>query len=405
MPTSIYKSLNFGDLEPTRMTIELENRSIVFSKDVLVQVNELIFPTDFYVLDMEDELGKGSTLILGRPFLVTARTKIDVHVETLSIEFGNNLVQFNIFEAMRHPTKDPSLFGINVIDELVAEYMQLETDSAEFSNFAEDIDVIGYLGSVTDESNYDELLEVQDLFDFEDDIVDLANLDLNSEFTDSTHQVPNPNRVDQLKPRPIIGISPLHSPSIELKSLSSHLKGEIVASLKAAQEGNRVAIVRPSRNKSLNLSSTDPLYDLDPKIELTLRRLRRARNIVVNNSSNSNSVLNFNQFYTDHSAFSSNIVVEPGEMEINDRTLKELATPDVYPQLEPAQTYELKSGLIHLLPKFHGLAGEDPDKHLKEFHVGILEDYIKMKAFPFSLDGAAKDWLYLQPVLFNTWEI
>ncbi|RDX78068.1 hypothetical protein CR513_41716, partial [Mucuna pruriens] len=73
-----------------------------------------------------------------------------------------------------------------------------------------------------------------------------------------------------------------------------------------------------------------------------------------------------------------------------------------YPQLEPAQTYELKSGLIHLLPKFHGLAREDPHKHLKEFHVGILEDYIKMKAFPFSLDGAAKDWLYRQPILFNT---
>ncbi|RDX89403.1 hypothetical protein CR513_28873, partial [Mucuna pruriens] len=72
-----------------------------------------------------------------------------------------------------------------------------------------------------------------------------------------------------------------------------------------------------------------------------------------------------------------------------------------YPQLEPAQSYELKSGLIHLLPKFHDLAGEDPHKHLKEFHVvcstmrsqGILEDYIKMKGFPFSLDGAAKDWL------------
>ncbi|RDX70694.1 hypothetical protein CR513_50040, partial [Mucuna pruriens] len=56
-------------------------------------------------------------------------------------------------------------------------------------------------------------------------------------------------------------------------------------------------------------------------------------------------------------------------------------------------------------------SGKDPHKHLKEFHVvcftmrpqGISEDYIKMKAFPFSLDGAAKDWLYLQPVLFNTW--
>ncbi|RDX77248.1 hypothetical protein CR513_42656, partial [Mucuna pruriens] len=69
--------------------------------------------------------------------------------------------------------------------------------------------------------------------------------------------------------------------------------------------------------------------------------------------------------------------VEPEQMENNDRTLKELATPDVvyqpwciqYPQLEPTQTYELKSGLIHLLPKFRGLAGEDPHKHLKEFHV------------------------------------
>ncbi|RDX80296.1 hypothetical protein CR513_39161, partial [Mucuna pruriens] len=45
------------------------------------------------------------------------------------------------------------------------------------------------------------------------------------------------------------------------------------------------------------------------------------------------------------------------------------------------------------------LRSEDPHKHLKEFHImcstmrphGILEDYIKMKAFPFSLDGVAKD--------------
>ncbi|RDX63348.1 hypothetical protein CR513_58237, partial [Mucuna pruriens] len=106
-------------------------------------------------------------------------------------------------------------------------------------------------------------------------------------------------------------------------------------------------------------------------------------------------------------------------MENNDRTLKELATLDVayqpwciqYPHMEPTQTYELKSGLIHLLPKFHGLAREDPHKHLKEFHMvcstmrskGIPKDYIKMKVFPFSLDVAAKDWLYLQSILFITW--
>ncbi|RDX93410.1 hypothetical protein CR513_24338, partial [Mucuna pruriens] len=127
MPTSIYRSLNFSDLEPTRMTIQLANRSIVqplgVLEDVLIQVNELIFPADFYVLDMEDETSrKESTLILGRPFLKTARTKIGVHVGTLSMEFGDTLVQFNIFQAMKHPTEDHSLFDIDVIEELVEEY-------------------------------------------------------------------------------------------------------------------------------------------------------------------------------------------------------------------------------------------------------------------------------------------
>ncbi|RDX60719.1 hypothetical protein CR513_61113, partial [Mucuna pruriens] len=154
--------------------------------------------------------------------------------------------------------------------------------------------------------------------------------------------------------------------------------------------------------KPLCLSSTDPLYAFDPKIEKTLRRLRRTRNLIVNNSRSSDSVIHSNWFSTDNSIATSNIFAEPGQMENNDRTLKELATLDVvYPPWFWSYTP---------LPKFHGLVGEDPHKHLKELHVvfstmrpqGILEDYIKMKAFPFSLDGAAKDWLYLQPVLFNT---
>ena len=72
-------------------------------EDVLLRVKDLIFPADFYILDMENEYSShGSTLILGRPLLMTARTKIDVHEGTLSMEFGDNVVHFNIFEAMRH---------------------------------------------------------------------------------------------------------------------------------------------------------------------------------------------------------------------------------------------------------------------------------------------------------------
>ncbi|RDY13321.1 hypothetical protein CR513_01790, partial [Mucuna pruriens] len=189
------------------------------------------------------------------------------------MEFNDNLVQFNIFEAMKHPIEDPSLFSIDVIDKLVAEYMQLEIGNAEFSNFAEDIHVISCLGFVIDESDYDKLLEVQDLSDSEDDIVDLANLDLNSELvhlidqvckndeehecskrakaqvaetkkllqaqvatiiaadqkqqnaeTKLANQVLNLDRVGQLKPIPTNEALLLHSPLVELKPLSGHLK-------------------------------------------------------------------------------------------------------------------------------------------------------------------------------------
>ncbi len=81
-----------------------------------------------------------------------------------------------------------------------------------------------------------------------------------------------------------------------------------------------------------------------------------------------------------------------------------------YPAL--AIPFELNSRLIHLLPSFHGLAGEEPHKHLKEFQVvcstmkptGITEEQIKLRAFPFSLADSAKDWLYYLPLRsINSW--
>ena len=56
------------------------------------------------------------------------------------------------------------------------------------------------------------------------------------------------------------------------------------------------------------------------------------------------------------------------------QTLKELAAPILDQQplcIDTPQlvAFELKSGFIRLLPTFHGLSGEDPNKHLKEFHV------------------------------------
>nr|XP_027090526.1 uncharacterized protein LOC113711567 [Coffea arabica] len=104
----------------------------------------------------------------------------------------------------------------------------------------------------------------------------------------------------------------------------------------------------------------------------------------------------------------------------NAQTLRELAAPDLtqqplcitFPALNDNIPFELKSGLIQLLPSFHGLPGEEPYKHLQEFDVvcnsmkppGITEEQIKMRAFPFSLKDSAKDWLYyLSPGSITTW--
>jgi len=114
MLESVYRMLNLGRLKPTNLVIQLANKSTVeplgVLEDVLVKLNRLIFPADFYILDMQDDRAMHqSTLILGRPFLMTAKTKIDVYSGTMSMEFGDDVVQFNIFEAMNYPIEGHSI--------------------------------------------------------------------------------------------------------------------------------------------------------------------------------------------------------------------------------------------------------------------------------------------------------
>ncbi|KAL0374062.1 UNVERIFIED_CONTAM: hypothetical protein Sradi_3321900 [Sesamum radiatum] len=96
MSLAIYESLNIGPLKETGVVLQLADRSIVYPdgvlEDVLVQINELVFPVDFYVLDMIGDNSLNSTsILLGRPFLKTSRTKIDVDAGILSMEFDNEV--------------------------------------------------------------------------------------------------------------------------------------------------------------------------------------------------------------------------------------------------------------------------------------------------------------------------
>ncbi|XP_074265719.1 uncharacterized protein LOC141588165 [Silene latifolia] len=108
----LYESLKLGPLKPTRTVICLADRSNIYPKgiveDILVKVGEMLFPADFYVIAKEPE--KGSTpILLGRPFMRTSNTKIDVSSGRLTMEFEREKIEYSIYEKMKYPTETSSL--------------------------------------------------------------------------------------------------------------------------------------------------------------------------------------------------------------------------------------------------------------------------------------------------------
>ena len=69
-------------------------------------------------------------LLLGRPFMKTAMTKIDVYDGTLTMEFDGEVVRFNIFEAMRYPSDVHSCFQIDALDVLAQQIFELDKEDA-----------------------------------------------------------------------------------------------------------------------------------------------------------------------------------------------------------------------------------------------------------------------------------
>ncbi|GJS90140.1 reverse transcriptase domain-containing protein [Tanacetum coccineum] len=117
MPLSIWKKLSLPELTPTRMTLELADRSITrpkgLAEDVFVKVGSFHFPTDFVVVDFEAD--PRVPLILGRSFLRTGRALIDVYEGELILRNGDERL---IFHVDKHPQKhaNESIKMINFID-------------------------------------------------------------------------------------------------------------------------------------------------------------------------------------------------------------------------------------------------------------------------------------------------
>jgi hypothetical protein len=96
MPKHVYDSLSLEPLNKTGIIIQLADRSFVYPlgviKYVIVKIDSLVIPCNFYILDKEHDscdLSNNTPILFGRPFLKTANTKIDCAKDTLSIEVGD----------------------------------------------------------------------------------------------------------------------------------------------------------------------------------------------------------------------------------------------------------------------------------------------------------------------------
>ncbi|GJS62143.1 putative reverse transcriptase domain-containing protein [Tanacetum coccineum] len=94
MPLSTYLNLGLGELAHTKLTVELADRTVKYPKgiaeNVLVGIGKFTFPVDFIILDMPEDIKV--PLILGRPFLSTARAKIDVYKKKITLRVGEERI-------------------------------------------------------------------------------------------------------------------------------------------------------------------------------------------------------------------------------------------------------------------------------------------------------------------------
>ncbi|GKD59119.1 reverse transcriptase domain-containing protein, partial [Tanacetum coccineum] len=213
------KNLLLPELTPTRMTLELANRSVAYlvgvAEDFFVKVGKFHFPADFVVVD--SDVDPRVPLILERPFLRTAQALIDVHGEEYD---------------------DASVNRIDVIDVTCEEYAQEVprfSDSSKSGNPTPSSDPIITTSSpsltpfeggnfvleeieacLTSDSILPGIDDVE--FDLEEDILLLEKL-LNDDPSS-----PLPLKELNFEELKIIKSSIDHPPELELKDLPSHLE-------------------------------------------------------------------------------------------------------------------------------------------------------------------------------------
>ena len=80
MPLTMLRQIGNLEVKPTKIQLQLADRTVKHPygmvEDVLIKVDKFMFPVDFVILDMKED--EEVPLILGRPFMKTAKVIVDV---------------------------------------------------------------------------------------------------------------------------------------------------------------------------------------------------------------------------------------------------------------------------------------------------------------------------------------
>nr|GEX18101.1 hypothetical protein [Tanacetum cinerariifolium] len=143
MPLYMYKRLGIGKLEPINMMIEMGDNSKCTPKglveNLLVKIDKLIFPVDFVILDIVEDIMM--PIILGRPLLETAHAKVDIFRKSISLEVGNEKVIFKIrssfdltiFKSV-HTIKSITCLENDELNKMDYDMFLCEIESCEFNH-------------------------------------------------------------------------------------------------------------------------------------------------------------------------------------------------------------------------------------------------------------------------------
>ncbi|GJY65071.1 retrovirus-related pol polyprotein from transposon TNT 1-94 [Tanacetum coccineum] len=120
MPLSTDLNLGLGELAHTNLTVELTDKTVKYlkgiAKNVLLEIGKFVFPIDFIILDMPEDVKV--PLILRRPVLSTTHAKIDVFKRNITLRVGDEKIIFKSMKPASSLIKRVYMLGLRECMEL-----------------------------------------------------------------------------------------------------------------------------------------------------------------------------------------------------------------------------------------------------------------------------------------------